>query len=65
MTALNTNTTDDDEWIEECGMHCTERVRHYVYVIASSPFRINKVQKNVSMDDSQDMFFGVTQNSPL
>lgn len=37
MTALQTNTTDDDEWIEECGLHCTERVRHCVYGIASSP----------------------------
>jgi hypothetical protein len=37
MTALHTNTMDDDEWVEECGLHCTERVRHYVYVIASSP----------------------------
>lgn len=37
MTALNTDTIDVDEWMEERRLHCTERVTHYVYEIASSP----------------------------
>lgn len=45
MTALNTNTSDDDGWIEECGLHCIKMVRRHVSVIASSPLGKTKFKE--------------------